>query len=116
MPRDLPVYVFVGIKNTVVALDDPSGVELWRTKLRSSDHVMVFWDSEALFAAAGGEIWRLDPKQGDVLWHNEMKGMGRGMVSIASSRRASTSTDFELAAEKRRRDAAAATTTAAASA
>jgi len=107
MPRDLPVYVFVGIKNTVVAIDDRSGVELWRTKLRSSDHVLVFWDGEALFASAGGEIWRLDPRQGDVLWHNEMKGMGRGIVSIASSRCPSTNTGFEVAAEKRRRDAAA---------
>jgi len=109
MPRDLPVYVFVGIKNTVVALDDRTGTEVWRTKLRSSDHVIVFWDGEALFAGAGGEIWRLDPKQGNVIWHNELKGMGRGLVSFASTRRASITTDVELAVEKRRRDAAAAT-------
>ena len=112
MPRDLQVLVFVGIKNGVIALDDRTGVEVWRMKLRSSDHVMVFWDGEALFAASGGEVWRLDPRQGNIIWQNELKGMGRGLVSLASTRRATESTDFDLAAAKRRRDAAAATASA----
>jgi outer membrane protein assembly factor BamB len=109
MPRDPQVFVFIGIKNTVVALDDRTGTEMWRTKLRSSDHVTVLWDGEALLAANGGEIWRLDPRQGNVIWHNELKGMGRGLVSLASSRSPNVNTDFDLAAQKRRRDAAAAT-------
>jgi outer membrane protein assembly factor BamB len=108
MPRDSRVLVFVGIKNAVVALDDRTGTEIWRAELRSADHVTVFWDGEALLAANGGEVWRLDPEQGQVLWHNELKGLGRGLVSLASSRRASATTDMELAAQKRRRDAAAA--------
>ena len=109
MPRDPQVFVFIGIKNTVVALDHRTGIEIWRSKLRSADHVMVFWDGEALIAAAGGEVWRLDPKQGNVIWHNELKAMGRGIVSIASSLRASESSGFDVVAEKRRRDAAAGT-------
>ena len=107
MPRDLQVFVFVGIKNTVLALDDKTGTEIWRTKLRTSDHVIVFWDGEALLAAAGGEVWKLDPAQGHVMWHSELKGLGRGIVSLATTRRASDSSAFAAIAEKRRRDAAA---------
>ena len=108
MPRDPQVLVFVGIKNAVVALDDRTGMEIWQTKLRSSDHVIVLWDGEALFAACGGEVWRLDPRNGNVIWHNAFKGMGRGIVSLASSRRGTENSGFDVIAEKRRRDAAAA--------
>lgn len=108
MPRDPQILVFVGIKNGVVALDDRTGVEVWRAKLRSSDHVMVFWDGEALFATTSGEVWRLDPKDGRALWHNELKGLGRGLVSLASTRLPSVNTNMEVAAAKRLRDAAAA--------
>ncbi len=108
MPRDPQVLIFVGIKNAVVALDDRTGGEVWRAELHSSDYVTVLWDGEALLAANAGEVWRLDPARGDVLWHNELKGMGRGLVSLASSRRpAGTTAATDLAAEKRRRDAAA---------
>ena len=107
MPRDPRVLIFTGIKNSVVALDDRTGAEVWRTQLRSSDLVTVLWDGEALIAANGGEVWRLEPERGQVIWHNELKGMGRGLVSLASSRRPTT-TDTGLAAEKQRREAAAA--------
>ncbi len=108
MPRDALVLIYIGIKNTVVALDDRSGAEVWRTTLRSSYCVTVLWDGEALLAANSGEVWRLDPAQGHVLWHNDLKGLRRGLVSLASSRRPSSSTETDLAAAKRRRDAAAA--------
>ncbi|MGZ8413701.1 MAG: outer membrane protein assembly factor BamB family protein [Gemmatirosa sp.] len=108
MPRDPQVLIFIGIKNAVVALDDRTGAEVWRAELRSSDYVTVLWDGEALLAANAGEVWRLDPAHGRVLWHNELKGMGRGLVSMASSRRPSATTDTDLVAEKRRRDTAAA--------
>ena len=105
MPRDLQVLVFAGIKKSVVALDADSGAELWRTDLRSADFVSVLWDGKALFATNAGEIWRLDPTNGGVMWHNEMSGLGRGLVSLASSRHPNASDEL-LAAEKRRRDAA----------
>ena len=108
MPRDPRVLIFTGIKNNVVALDDRTGAEVWRTALRSSDYVTVLWDGEALFAANGGEVWRLEPEHGQVIWHNELKGMGRGLVSLASSRRPTTTAETGLAAEKQRREAAAA--------
>lgn len=105
MPRDLQVLVFAGIKKSVVALDADSGAEVWRTVLRSADFVSVLWDGKALFATNSGEIWRLDPTTGAVMWHNEMTGLGRGLVSLASSRHPNAA-DEALAEEKRRRDAA----------
>lgn len=104
MPRDPQVLVYVGIRNAVVALDDRTGTEVWRAELRSSDYVAVLWDGEALLAANAGEVWRLDPQHGHVLWHNELKGMGRGLVSLASSRRPTGSVATDVVAEKRRRD------------
>jgi len=112
MPRDPQVLIFVGIKNAVVALDARSGAVVWRAELRASDYVTVLWDGEALLAANAGEVWRLDAADGQVLWHNELKGMGRGLVSLASSRAPSGSPGPDLAAEKRRQDAAAGAATA----
>jgi outer membrane protein assembly factor BamB len=99
-----PVLLFVGIKNLVVALDEKHGVEVWRTELRSHDHVAVLWDGESLFAANSGEVWRLEPATGAVLWHNELKGMGRGLTSLASSRQLPVQAMTDLADAIRRRN------------
>lgn len=104
MPRDPQILIYVGIKNSVVALDDRTGAEVWRSQLRGSDYVTVLWDGEALIAANSGEVWRLDPQTGAVIWRNELKGFGRGMVSLASSRLATSTSDADSAAAKRRRD------------
>ena len=108
MPRDPQVLVFVGISDSVVALDARSGAAVWRAKLRGSDYVNVYWDGEVLVAANAGEVWRLDPANGSVIWHNELKGMGRRLVSLATSRTIGGSTRGDPSAEKYRRDAEAA--------
>lgn len=108
MPRDPQVLIYVGIRRSVVALDDRTGTEVWRSDLRGSDYVTVLWDGEALIAANSGEIWRLDPKSGAIIWRNEMKGLGRGLVSLASSRLATSASANDPAAAKRRQDAEAA--------
>jgi outer membrane protein assembly factor BamB len=86
MPRDLPALIYVGIKNSVVALDSATGAEMWRAKLKGSDFVTVLFDGQSLVAANAGEVFALDPKNGSVLWHNNMKGLGLDIVSLASSR------------------------------
>jgi hypothetical protein len=108
MPRDPQVLIYAGIRDVVVALDSRSGAEVWRAELRSNDYVTVYFDGESLLAANAGEVWCLDPERGTLIWHNELKGMGRGLVSLASSRRPGATTGSDLAAEKRRRDAQAA--------
>jgi outer membrane protein assembly factor BamB len=108
MPRDPQVLIFVGIRDTVVALDDRSGAEVWRAELRARDFVSIYWDGEALIAANSGEIWRLDPRNGAVIWHNELKGLGRGLVSLTTSRQPGSSSGISTSVEKIRRDAQAA--------
>jgi outer membrane protein assembly factor BamB len=113
MPRDRRAFVYVGIKGCVVALDRDSGDEMWRADLRSAEFVSLSFDGTGLFAANSGEAWRLDPATGEMIWHNQMKGLGRGLVSLASSMSANAASTMEIAEEKRRRDAATAAAAAA---
>jgi outer membrane protein assembly factor BamB len=110
MPRDLPSFIYVGIKNCVVALDAATGAELWRSKLKGQDFVTVLFDGQSLVAANAGEVFALDPRNGAVLWHNNMKGLGLGLVSLASSRVATAAggTPTDVAAHHQRAQAAAA--------
>lgn len=108
MPRDPRFLVFVGIKNAVVALDERTGDEVWRTAVRSSGFVNVMYDGQSLYASNAGEIWRLDPEKGRVIWHNELKGLGRGLASIASTRAPGGQPGAQLMAELARQAAAAA--------
>jgi outer membrane protein assembly factor BamB len=105
MPREKRSFVYVGIKGYVVALDRDGGDEMWRAELHSAEYVTVFFDGTGLFAANSGEAWRLDPATGETIWHNQLKGLGRGLVSFASSLSANAAST-ETAEEKRRRDAA----------
>ncbi len=107
MPRDIQEFLFVGIKDVVVAVRRRDGVELWRTKLKSGSFVTVLWDGEGLFAASGGEVFRLNPTDGGIVWQNQMKGLGIGIVSLASLRAEQRSTGYETTAEQMRREAAA---------
>jgi outer membrane protein assembly factor BamB len=110
MARDAQTLVFVGILEYVVAVDSQTGAEIWRTELKGSDFVSVLWDGEMLLAANAGEVFRLDPRDGTVRWHNKMKGLGRGVVSLASQRAPGGSNSGDVAAAKKKRndDAAAA--------
>jgi outer membrane protein assembly factor BamB len=109
MPREADTLIFVGIKNAVVALDDRTGEAAWKADLKTSDFVTVIWDGESVIAANAGEVWKLDPRTGAIVWHNELKGIGRGLVSLASSReRGPANNSPNAVSTKRRRDAAAA--------
>ncbi len=106
MPRGPHVLVYIGIRSAVVALDEATGEAVWQTDLRGADFVNVLWDGASLFAAAYGEVWRLHPESGEVVWHNKLTGLGRGMISMASSRMSGpASTEVAPAAAKRRADA-----------
>lgn len=100
--------LFVGIKNCVVALDPRDGSEVWRIKVKGSTIVSVLWDGDALYATSQGEVNRLDPNSGAVLWQNPLKGLGLGLVCLASSQRPVSSTSYETTAAQLQRQAAAA--------
>jgi|SRR5690606_28337469 glucose dehydrogenase len=79
--------VYVGVKNTVLALDRATGVEVWRTKLpkvrfKMNDFVGLAQDGDALFATFSGEVFCLDAATGAVRWHNSLPKLGVGVVSV----------------------------------
>jgi outer membrane protein assembly factor BamB len=81
---DTPVYV--GIGGSVLALDAKTGQELWRQKINSgATYTTVALVRGRLYATASGELWCLDPATGAVVWHNRLKGLGVGYVSIAGA-------------------------------
>jgi len=45
----------------------------------------VVLDGGQLFAGSRGQLYRLDPATGQILWENGLTGMGWGIVSIAHS-------------------------------
>jgi len=98
-------HLYVGIYNSVVALDVRDGAELWRTKLGGLAYVNVLWDGEELFAATKGEVFRLDPRNGEILWHARLKGLGTGSVTLASTRAPGADSGQLTAAEQRRQAA-----------
>jgi outer membrane protein assembly factor BamB len=78
--------LFVGIGNSVVALDAKDGSEVWREKVGGMTFVNVYFDGTQLFVAAKGEVFCLKPSDGTLLWHNKLKGLGSGLVTFATSR------------------------------
>jgi len=107
--------VFIGIKGTVVALNRESGQQAWATSLRNTDFVNVVLQDEAVFATCHGEIYCLDPFTGEIRWHNELKGFGYGLATIATEHNSGIANAPALA-EKRRRDEQAAASAAVAAA
>lgn len=91
MPR-IEHLLFVGIGHSVVALNPRDGSEVWRVKLGRGALMNVFHDGEDLYATTKGEVFKLDPKTGSIVWHNQMKGLGMGFVTFASTRAPSGST------------------------
>ena len=105
MPRHGQDTLFVGIRNFCIALDHKDGSEYWRTKLGRSDFTTVLWTGEQLFVANSGEVYRLDPESGAIIWHNKLKGMGLGVVSLARSG-STTGPVYENVAMQKKREAA----------
>jgi outer membrane protein assembly factor BamB len=98
--------VFVGIKGSVVALNQATGQQVWATHLKGSDFVNVVLESGAILASCHGEIFCLDPLTGNGLWHNPLKGFGTGLATIATEHNPGT-INAPVLSEKQRRDAAA---------
>lgn len=86
MPRDPRHVLYIGIYNSVLALDTRDGSEVWRTKIGGMSFVNVLWDGEELYVSSKGECWRLDPKNGSILWHNKLKGLGHGIITMVTTR------------------------------
>jgi outer membrane protein assembly factor BamB len=75
--------LLIGIAGTVLALDRTTGQEVWRTPLKGGDFVNLTVVGEQVLATTRGEIFCLD-KNGAILWHNPLKGLGHGLVTVAT--------------------------------
>lgn len=97
--------VFIGIKGTVAALDRATGEAVWMAELKGSDFVNLVIDDDNLYATTKGEIYCLNPANGELRWHNKLSGMGWGLVAIATTNGGQA---ISLAEKRRREQAAAA--------
>jgi len=77
--------IYIGINGGVIAIDRATGQQLWQTRLKGSDFVNVILDEDRVLAATKGEIFCLDVMTGSLLWHNQLTGQGRGLVTIATA-------------------------------
>ena len=93
--------LFIGIKGTVLALDRTTGQEIWRTLLKGGDFVNLTLAGEQVLATTRGEIYCLS-KTGTILWNNALKGLGHGLVTVATE---AVSTQAAVCAEKLQQDA-----------
>ena len=105
--------MYVGLKRHVLAFDRKSGAEVWRIELEvkyqtSATFVNVVRDREGLFATCAGELFALDPVTGAVLWQEPLKGLGTGLVTIATDLGGTTSAAALEEPERQARAAAAA--------
>ncbi len=76
----------------------------WTTQLTGGDFVNLMLDEDVILAATKGEIFCLRAESGDILWQNQLPGMGFGLISIAT---ANGNTGTSPAVAKRRQDEAA---------
>ena len=114
MPRDQLSLVYIGIKHHVLAFDWKTGVEVWSAELMpkyksSATFVNVVRDRDGLFATCAGELFSLDPRTGTLLWQEPLKGLGTGLVSVATDLGGGSATAvFEESARQAKARAAAA--------
>ncbi len=99
--------VLLGVKGYIVALERNTGMEMWRTALKGGDFVNIVVRDDDIYASTKGEIFCLDPASGSIKWHNPLKGLGLGLVSIGPGA-PSEASQSAVMAEKRRRERAAA--------
>ena len=100
--------IFIGIKGSALALYRSTGQQAWATRLKGMDFVNVILEDGNILATCCGEIFCLDALEGKVLWHNPLKGYGRGLASIATESNPAVASVLALAERRRQEEAAAA--------
>ena len=118
MARARIPLVYVGSKHHVLAFDRTSGAEVWRTSLpvkykSSASLVNVVRDSEGFFATCAGELFALDASAGTLLWHEPLKKLGTGLITVATDLGGSTQLPVLAEAHHQAQAASVAATTAA---
>jgi len=83
----LEYLIFVGFNSRVAAINRDSGALVWQWKSpKGTGYTTVLLDGDRLIVSIVGYTYCLVPRTGEVLWFNELAGMGTGVASIASVR------------------------------
>ena len=77
--------LFLGTKGCVVRIHKRDGKEVWRTKLKGQNLVVVVVEPDGIFAYTRGRLLSLEPDTGAIRWVNELPGLGYGHAIIASA-------------------------------
>ena len=81
------------------AIDPGSGQVMWQTKLPfSSAAPSVLVAGNQVFIGGSGKVCCLDSRTGDLLWENELPGMGFNFVNFAMEGQTSGSFAAQAAA------------------
>jgi len=77
--------VLVERNGRVAAMETSTGETLWEFRSpKGGGYVNLLVDRNLVIAGVNGYIYGLDPKTGDQLWFNELKGYGVGVTSLAT--------------------------------
>jgi outer membrane protein assembly factor BamB len=97
---------FIGVQGRVLALKKENGEVLWTTQLGAGfgdSFVSLASDGTFVFAHTRGQLFCLDASSGDILWNNELTGLGFGTASICAL---AGTTDSQSLLKARRKESA----------
>jgi outer membrane protein assembly factor BamB len=99
------MYLYIGCNGHVLAINPSDGLEIWRTPLTaglfgttSFMDVCVLEHDGTVFAGSNGHLFALDGATGEMLWHNNLEGLGHNDVTLTMAGKSaqSTSTKSQL--------------------
>ena len=100
--------IFVGFNSRVAAVDRDSGRMVWQWHSpKGTGYTSVLLDGDRLVVSVMGYTYCLNSETGEVLWFNDLPGMGTGVVSLASLRAGSASAETQQVADQTERQEAA---------
>ena len=81
--------LYIGSNGHVCAINPQTGEELWRTSLKTGtlssttyQDVAVIVREDIIYAGCYGHLFALS-RDGTILWHNPLKGLGHNDISLA---------------------------------
>lgn len=78
--------VFIGFNKQVFGIDRYNGSIVWEWKAaKGTGYIGIMLDGDRLIVNCSGWTWCLDPLTGAEIWHQEFKGKGTGIPSMAST-------------------------------
>ena len=79
---------FIGVRGHVLAIKKESGEVLWQTHLNGGfgdSFVSLATDGALVFAHTRGSLFCMDAVSGQLLWTNDLPGLGYGLASICAN-------------------------------